>query len=172
MTADEVPLAPWGLRLVGMVIDSLVVSVLATVALQLSVANLSERLQTEVLGFWSQVVQGSTQIEPSAEMLHLQTLLTIATVSVTLAYGLLCLLTLSGTLGQRVLGMRVVPVDHGHEKVSPGAAVLRTVAWSLLSSGYGLFQAVQIVNGLMPLWHPRRQTLHDLLSRTQVVRRR
>ena len=169
-TADNVPLASWGLRLVGSIIDFLIVWTLSMLALNLTVADAISRFQREAATWAEQTVTtGSWTAQPPGELQHLAVLMTIAYLSVALVYGLVCLLIWSASLGQRVLGMRVVPLDQGKARITARAAVVRSLAWALLSSGYGLFQVLQIVNGLMPLWHPRRQGLHDLLSRTQVV---
>lgn len=68
---------------------------------------------------------------------------------------------LEGTLGQRVLGLRMTTLDG--RRLSFGRALGRGVASlvSLFTCGIGY---------LVMLWTARRQTLHDLISGTLVVR--
>ena len=97
--------------------------------------------------------------------------------SVTLVVGILYhagfLRWKSATPGKLICGLRVVPVDHGRD---PGPLAwnsigIRAAVWVL--PGISSFLAlITLVDVLFPLWHPKRQALHDMAAKTQVVRPR
>ena len=77
------------------------------------------------------------------------------------------------TLGKLVCRLRVVPVDRGRD---PGTAGAGTRWASAPRSGCSRGSArcsrlFTVVDALFPLWHPKRQALHDLAAKTQVVKR-
>lgn len=73
-----------------------------------------------------------------------------------------------GTLGMLALGLRVVPVDHGraHHGLPMTTAILRNLGYFVL----GLIGFVAALNFLVAAVSAKRQTLHDMVGRTQVVR--
>ena len=97
--------------------------------------------------------------------------------SVTLVVGMLYhvgfLRWKSATPGKLLCGLRVVPVDRGRD---PGPLAwnsigIRAAVWVL--PGISAFLSlVTLVDVLFPLWHPKRQALHDIAAKTQVVRPR
>jgi uncharacterized RDD family membrane protein YckC len=89
----------------------------------------------------------------------------------TVVYGVVSLSVWSRTLGQRIVGIAVSPIDKLSDKVGWAPALSRSLAWTVLSQGWGLFLILNAFSISMILWHPKRQTLPDLLARTQVVRR-
>jgi uncharacterized RDD family membrane protein YckC len=76
-------------------------------------------------------------------------------------------------VGKLACRLRVVPVDRGLSRpgLSWSAALIRAAVWVLpgISSLLALFT---VVDALFPLWQPKRQALHDLAAKTQVVRAR
>jgi uncharacterized RDD family membrane protein YckC len=88
-----------------------------------------------------------------------------------MVYGLVTLSVWSRTLGQRIVGIAVCPVDKGKERIGWRQAIPRTLLWTVLSQGPSVLVLIQMVSVSLALWHPRRQTLPDLIARTQVVRR-
>jgi uncharacterized RDD family membrane protein YckC len=77
----------------------------------------------------------------------------------------------SATLGKMLCRLRVVPVDQGRHLggLSWGSAIVRALVW-LVPSLNAILLPLRLVDALFPLWHPKRQALHDLAARTQVVR--
>jgi uncharacterized RDD family membrane protein YckC len=75
------------------------------------------------------------------------------------------------TPGMLLCGLRVVPVDHGHSRdpLAWSSLLVRAFIWAA-PNVYTLFVLVWLADVLFPLWHPKRQTLHDLAARTQVVK--
>lgn len=105
--------------------------------------------------------------------------LTMVLAAVTFAYLLLSWALAGRTPGQALTGIRVVPAaaggarlpEPGAQRPGPVRAAARALVWTaLLFLPYGM--ALVLVSVVMPLFHPRRQGLHDLLARTQVVRTR
>lgn len=97
-----------------------------------------------------------------------------------LAYHVLFLRWKGATPGKMALGIRVVPVDQGRTtaQLDWATAAARSALWLLprlggyLPSTVGLFLGLRLADVLLPLRHPKRQSLHDLVARTQVVRSR
>jgi uncharacterized RDD family membrane protein YckC len=75
------------------------------------------------------------------------------------------------TLGKLVCGLRVVPVDRGRDPGPLGWTTvgIRAAIW-VLPGISSLLALVTVLDALFPLWHPKRQALHDLAAKTQVVR--
>jgi uncharacterized RDD family membrane protein YckC len=72
-----------------------------------------------------------------------------------------------------ICGLRVVRVDQGHD---PGplpwsSIFIRAGIW-VLPGISSLLSLITVVDVLFPLWHPKRQALHDMAARTQVIRSR
>ncbi|WP_243346415.1 RDD family protein [Mesoterricola sediminis] len=65
------------------------------------------------------------------------------------------------TLGKRLLGIRVVPLEHPH--LTFWACLERTLGYfaSMLEGGFGFLQF---------FIHPNRQTVHDRIAETVVIR--
>lgn len=100
-------------------------------------------------------------------------LLVVVQLAVGLAYHVLFLRRMAATPGKLVTGLRVTPVDQGHsqERLGWGSVVVRALVWlAPLASGWLL--SVRVLDALLPLWHPKRQSLHDLAAKTQVIRTR
>jgi len=79
----------------------------------------------------------------------------------------------SATPGKLICGLRVVPVDRGRDPgpLAWSSIVIRVAFWVL--PGISAFlRLLTLVDVLFPLWQPKRQALHDLAAKTQVVRLR
>ena len=174
-TADGVPLAGWWGRVLATVVDNLVVTLLAILASLPLLLPLLDR----VSAYFAEVVAAAEQglPQPVLDPQSLipasdQFLLTAVGVSINFLYQLLFLRWRSATPGKQLCGLRVVPVDEGRATghLSWRSVVPRALVWAApgLNLLLGLFQLLDV---LFPLWQPKRQALHDLLARTQVVRR-
>jgi uncharacterized RDD family membrane protein YckC len=171
-TADGVTLASVARRFAATVIDGFLVTVLAVVLPPLFISDFQSRFWG-ALYTWSQATAAANgqSVPMSDDLTHLGMVLNYCEIGITVAYGLLALLLWSRTLGQRAVGIAVSPLDHGKDRVTAPAAVSRTLLWALLSVTGSLLWLPQLVSVGMVLWHPKRQSLPDLLARTQVVRR-
>ena len=171
-TVDGVVLASIGRRLVATVIDNVLVAILVFGLMPLLVGDFQARYWGALWAWSEATVNANGQaVAMSDDLVHLSALVGYYLIGATLIYGFVALLFWSRTVGQRALGIAVSPVDKGKDKVGWAPALSRSLAWTVLSQGGGLFLIVNAFSLSMILWHPKRQTLPDLLARTQVVRR-
>lgn len=172
-TADGVPLAGWWWRVLAALIDvlftSIVVSLLTFPIYRSMVAQFTQILR-EMLAS-----QGSgTTLPPNINDLvsFRDQMITVAvTLAVGAVYHGLFLRWKAATPGKLICRLRVVPVDRGQnrEPLSWNVIVVRVAIW-VLPGMNGLLGVVQLIDALFPLWQPKRQALHDLAAKTQVVR--
>jgi uncharacterized RDD family membrane protein YckC len=102
-----------------------------------------------------------------------QLILTVATLGIGMLYHIGFLRWKSATPGKLLCRLRVVPVDRGHA-VGPlpwSSIVIRSAIW-VLPSINSFLSLITVIDALFPLWHPKRQALHDMAAKTQVVRLR
>ena len=102
-----------------------------------------------------------------------QLILTVATLGIGMLYHVGFLRWKSATPGKLLCGLRVVPVDRGHA-VGPlpwSSILIRSAIW-VLPSINSFLSLITVIDVLFPLWHPKRQALHDMAAKTQVVRLR
>jgi uncharacterized RDD family membrane protein YckC len=168
----EVRLASFGRRFLATVIDNLLVSFAVSAVLPFFVSGFQDRLLSGFQSWYVDLLAGG-QAALSNDLSHLVVVMTYVAMPFTVVYGVVSLSVWSRTLGQRIVGIAVSPVDKTLDKVGWAPALSRSLAWTVLSQGGGGV-VLLIVNAFslsMILWHPKRQTLPDLLARTQVVRR-
>ena len=170
--AADVALASFGQRFVATIVDNVVVLVLAFGVIPLFVSDFQNRFWGRL---WSlsedRVAAGGGAIELGPDLVHLGTLVTYASIGISLLYGVVALSLWSRTLGQRIAGIAVCPADKGKDRIGWREAIPRTLLWTVLAQGGNFLVLIQMVSVSLVLWHPRRQTLPDLIARTQVVRR-
>lgn len=180
-TPDGVPLASWGKRFLGLVIDCVIMGVVGSILVSIAFALHPE---TEII---SQVMNDDNP------ELAIEAVLSIATspifiamswlgVAIQFLYGLLLLRFKAGTVGMMAVGIRVVPDGRGRDHAQLGwkEALIRQVVFILLGQLGSIFGGslligflaylLYIANGLAPLFTAKRQTFHDMLAQTQVVR--
>lgn len=169
LTPDGVRLASFWRRLLATIIDTFVVSLVVSSVLPFVVDDFQIRLLGAVDEWYQAALAGQTSV--SADITHLMVIMTYALIAATTIYGLLSLSLWSRTLGQRLVGIAVCPTDKGAEKIGWRQAIPRTLLWTLLSQGGSFLVIIQMMSVSLVLWHPKRQTLPDMIARTQVVRR-
>jgi uncharacterized RDD family membrane protein YckC len=174
-TADGVPLSGWWWRVLAALIDGLLLSIVVTIV----TAPVWLPVYEAFMAYLETVVEaaraGATEppvVDPTALFpVRSQAILTAVTVGLGLLYHVTFLRWKGATLGKLACGLRVVPVDQGRYPgpLSWNAVVIRAAIWVLpgISSLLALFT---VVDALFPLWQPKRQALHDLAAKTQVVR--
>ena len=174
MTADGVPLASWWWRVLAVLIDNLITTAIVTVI----TFPVWRSLYATLISFFNAVLdaQRSGVAPPTLDTTDLisgtnQLVVTSVTLAVGMLYHAGFLRWKSATPGKLICGLRVVPVDRGRD---PGPLAwnsigIRTAVWVL--PGISSFLAlVTLVDVLFPLWHRKRQALHDIAAKTQVVR--
>lgn len=167
--ASPTTLASFWRRLLATIIDNVVVSSVITAALPFFVNDFENRALVGMKAFYAEVLAGGQNV--TDDLNHLVVIMTYTVITATVLYGGISLGVWSRTLGQRIAGIAVSPVDKPADKVGWSRGLARSLAWTLLSQGGGLFIIANAFSLSMILWHPKRQSLPDLLARTQVVRR-
>jgi uncharacterized RDD family membrane protein YckC len=173
-TADGVPLSGWWWRVLAALLDGLFTGFL--------VSALTFRIYRSMLNQFTQLFRALTEAQRTgAPPPNLNNIISVQDqmiiVAVTLAVGVLYhgffLRWKAATPGKLICGLRVVPVDLGHyrEPLSWNSIAIRVAFW-MLPSVNGLLGVVRVVDCLFPLWQPKRQALHDLAAKTQVIRPR
>ena len=176
ITADGVPLAGWWWRVLAAVIDYVLLTTVVTIVAapvwlpiyEAFAAYLEAVIEAAQAGAAAPPVMDPNQLVP----VRAQVILTAVSVGLGMLYHVTFLRWKGATLGKLACRLRVVPVDRGLDPgpLSWNAVVIRASVWVLpgISSLLALFT---VVDALFPLWHPKRQALHDLAAKTQVVRR-
>ena len=175
-TADGVPLAGWWWRALAGLLDSLLVGVVTALATLPFYSALIDAFGT----FWDSTVRAAQTGAPPPQPPSFaglmsggdQLLVMVLTFAIGMAYHLPFLRARGATLGMLACGLRVVPLDVGRfaGRLSWSSVLVRTLLWVLpWTMSLGILTVVDV---LLPLWHPKRQTLHDLAARTQVVKLR
>jgi uncharacterized RDD family membrane protein YckC len=162
------PYAGFGWRALGFILDSILIGIvtqiLATVlGLTAAIDRVLAQWEREVL-LWTDNPVGDPPL-PGADLwtaLLYSALLTAVVMAVyrTVMYG-----TLSATVGQLVLGMRVVkagaPAD---SKLDWGTAAVRGIVSAIL------YQVIWLLNGLFAAFTREKQTLGDMIAKTHVLK--
>ena len=174
---EHTVLAPYGLRVVAYLVDTLVVSFVALLAggwfLWKAIEPLVDRLDAAMTSGDVQAVSaalGEARFGYLAAFLGIQLVLF-------LAYHVVCLVRWAATPGKLVVGISVRRLDR------PGPldtdTAIRRTGFQAVAQAFGnvpylsLFGTVALVMDLVwPIADPRRQALHDKIARTIVVKGR
>jgi uncharacterized RDD family membrane protein YckC len=176
MTADGVPLASWWWRVLAVVIDYLITTAIVTVI----TFPVWRSLYATLVSYFNAAMeaQRSGGAPPTLNAADLitgssQLILTSVTLAVGMLYHVGFLRWKSATPGKLLCGLRVVPVDRGRDPgpLAWSSVFIRASIW-VLPAISSLLSLITLVDVLFPLWHPKRQALHDMAARTQVVRLR
>ncbi len=175
VTADGVPLAGWWWRVLAVVIDGVILSVIAAL-LSFQIYGRVFAKMSVVIGDTVRASQNGQPPPPMPKATDLitstdQLLLTLITLGVGLAYHLIFVRWKAATPGKIICRLRIVPVDRGLDRAPlPWSSVLIRVALWVLPGANSLLLLFRLLDSLFPLWQPKRQALHDRAARTQVVK--
>jgi uncharacterized RDD family membrane protein YckC len=175
MTADGVPLASWWWRVLAVLIDYVILTAIVTVI----TFPVWRSLYATVVSYFNAMLDAQQAGLPPPPPLiatdlisgSSQLIMTSVTLGVGMLYHVGFLRWKSATPGKLLCGLRVVPVDQGRD---PGPLAwnsigIRAAVWVL--PGISAFLSfITVVDVLFPLWNPKRQALHDIAAKTQVVR--
>lgn len=163
--------AAFGWRLLGFILDNILVAVVAN--LVSGVVGLNAAMDAAInrwmreFEIWADSGAMDSPPLPDSGFWALSFYSTLVVLVVYAIYRTVLLGTLSATLGQLALGLRTVKAGEGPEsKLGWGAAAARGIAGAVL---YNL-PLVGLVNGLMAVFTPAKQTLSDMMSKTQVLK--
>lgn len=171
-TADGVPLAGWWSRAGALIIDNLVMFAVVGIVTIPFASQLTAGFTMWFDDLLAYSSAGGTSVPDYTDPRYgiVGPYMAIALISLVLQLGYtVSMQTAKGaTLGMLALGLRVVPTGRGreHNGLSFGTSLGRNVAYILISA----IIVFDLVNVLLPLMNQRRQTLHDMLAKTQVVR--
>ena len=163
--------APFGWRFLGFVIDFVLFSVVG--GLVLSATGVSQRLDGELdrwmkaFLLWADTGATGAVPMPSAEFWKVGLLSTVISIAVFALYRTVMLGLFSATVGQLAVGLRTVRLGaEPTSKLGWGVAALRGVIGAILYQHF----LVGFVNGIFAAFTKNRQTLSDMLSKTQVLK--
>jgi uncharacterized RDD family membrane protein YckC len=174
-TADGVPLAGWWWRFLAAIVDLIIVSIIGTICAIPVIMRIMPRIAALYQETLAAVEAGQAPppINPTSIFSVGDTLL-INSISMAVAaiYFVLFWRFRSASPGQLLCGLRVVAVDQGQntEPLPWLQIVLRALVFAVpLMAGSVLF-LIGVLNALFPLWNDKRQAIHDLVAKTQVVK--
>lgn len=171
VTDDGIALAGWWQRVGATLIDGVLMMLVTTIA----ALPFYDTLRVGFEAWWGDAIRAAQLGQPMPDytnpaygLLGPAGSITLIGIAIQLAYSIGMQIWKSATLGMLALGLRVVPAGQGrHTGGLPiFTAVIRNLAYQLLA--YLWF--VWLVNVLLPLGNKKRQTLHDMVARTQVVK--
>jgi len=172
ITADGVPLASWWWRVLASALDTVIVSLLTVLPSIPVYVRLVPAFQDYLNRSMDAARSGGVAPDPNALIPGRELLiLTAISLAVSLIYHSVFLALRSATPGKMICGLRVVPVDRGRDqqRLPVNAVIIRVLIWVLPGASSWLL-ILKIADIAWPLWHPKRQALHDLAAKTQVVR--
>jgi uncharacterized RDD family membrane protein YckC len=177
MTADGVPLASWWWRVLAVLIDNWIIFAIVTVI----TFPVWRSVYETMVGYFNTVLDAQQSgLPPPPPMVATdlisgadQLIVTSVTLGVAMLYHVGFLRWKSATPGKLLCGLRVVPVDRGRDPgpLAWNSIFIRAAVWVLPSTNLFL-SFITVIDVLFPLWHPKRQALHDMAAKTQVVRTR
>ncbi|WP_425308370.1 RDD family protein [Ammonicoccus fulvus] len=172
-TADGVPLASWWWRALAYAIDYFLLS--AVVQIIAAVTGLAARIDQASREYQAYLIEvlttGATpDLGHAIGLLNTPASMTVSVISTVLfiVYSGLMLSSRGATLGKMVCRLRVVPLDQGQG----GPALDKRRSWlrPVMTELLAFIPLVGLIDVLFPLWDRRKQTLHDKIAGTQVVR--
>ncbi|MCL1922685.1 MAG: RDD family protein [Propionibacteriaceae bacterium] len=184
--ALSLPLAGWWRRFGSGVLDTVIAWVLSLMVLGISAPDAMTRWQTLFSQYGTDVMIAARHgrfIEPSDEAVSAAATLMLIVGVVMVFYTAIMLGFRGATLGHQIMGVKVVkaplpmrwlsmagnPPFH-EEKPGWMRSISKGLGWALFSTGTSWFAFIQIVNVVLPLWHPRKQSVTDFFASTLLIR--
>ncbi len=182
LTADGVRLAGWWSRVAALLVDYLLITVAQTLALSVFGQHIVTAMQAWEADVLAAVRSGNTDVplSPADPRYGITTqwfVYSAALLVFQFLYATVLMHYMGATLGQLVMGLRVVRTGRGRDRfgLAWSMSITRNAAW-LVCQAFSLVPGLSSVGGLLtaangawPLFNRRRQALHDLLARTQVI---
>ena len=178
-TADGIPLAGWWWRALSTIIDATLVWVVVGLTMHEKVASIVDSYQRFLAESMRAVSAGAspsdvitTRALMEAGFVNDLSNLVGAVIISQAIYQFIMLAACAGSVGQLVCGLRVVAVNKGkeHRRLVWWRALIRAAAWACVEMGNQVIVLLTPFSYLMPLWQRSRQTIHDAVAGTQVVR--
>ena len=168
--AQQPNYAHWGWRLLGYIIDALLLSLVAGLIANPFLGDYYQAFNRWQFDLEAAVRAGSTAIPwPWDYYGYLSGLMISALIGLAVAfiYHVAMLTTLGASLGKLAVGLRVVPAtDLGAKKLPFATAAVRQLCFLL----FNYILIFNVVNWLSPLWREKRQAFHDSAAKTVVLK--
>ena len=165
--------ASWGARVAARILDGLILAIPSYLLIEMLAPGLYERFEAWMRELVRAAQAGkSYPSEVPMELLNSFTTAGIAVTVLGVLYRVLLIAGFGATLGKMVMRIRVTRSDDPSAR-TPGfvRALARTLADELIGYfGAALFFLPMLVNYLMPLFTEKKQTLHDMMAGTIVVK--
>lgn len=172
-TTDGYPLAGWWQRVGANLIDGLAILALTLLAGAPLLPGLVDAFQGWYSDAWYAATVGRSMpdyTDPKYGIIDSYTTIFLINRGVGMLYSTALQVTKGATLGMLALGLRVVPEGEGTRQ--RGLPLMTAIIRNLVFGVAGLFWVAQLVNCLAPLATRKRQALHDMPARTQVIKTR
>ncbi|MDO5682022.1 MAG: RDD family protein [Propionibacteriaceae bacterium] len=172
-TADGVPLAGFGWRVAAYFVDYfLLYAVWQIIAMVTPLGAAVTKSQNEAMAYLTEVMTTGTQVDFTT-LLNLMNspeamILNVISTVLFIVYSALFLKAKGATLGKLLFRLRVVPVGEG--RTPPGLPNAKAWLRPAITEVIAFVPLLSAVDYLFPLWDRKKQTLHDKIARTQVVR--
>ena len=166
--------ASWGAREAARVLDGLILTIPSYLLIELLTPGLYERFEAWMYELVRAAQAGkSYPSEVPTELLSSLTTAGIAVMVLGVLYRVLLIAGFGATLGKMVMRIRVTRTDDPSAR-TPGfvRALARTLVDELIGYfGVALLFLPTLLNYLMPLFTEKKQTLHDMMAGTIVVKK-
>ncbi|MGA4669486.1 RDD family protein [Propionibacteriaceae bacterium Y1923] len=167
-TADGVPLAGFGMRALATLVDWVLMGLLGMLLAWPWTVRVWRSLQQ--MTAWSLENPGLVVPVQDYDYLTPFSIVQYVTLGACFVAQVLLVKLLGGTVGQLMLGLRVVPSEKGlTPRVSWRTSLLRSGVWLAVMAATQMVLFPMMISYLRPLWHPRLKTWHDSLADTQVI---
>jgi uncharacterized RDD family membrane protein YckC len=161
-TADGVPLASWGKRLLAYILDGILLGIIVQVLTPIFVPDYNTLINDFVDAF--QTGDQTALDNAVAQTAGVSLRYGLLTWTIASIYSIAFWTTLAQTPGKMATGISVRHTDR------PGPLDLATAVKRRVIPLVGTFVGLlTLLDGLWPLWDAKRQALHDKVASTQVV---
>lgn len=162
------PYAGFGWRLLGYILDTVLLSIVANLAIAATpigaMADRATQRWARALVLWTDTSSDPMPM-PDAEFWMAMVWSTLLLIAIQGLYRTLLLRFLNATLGQHLLGLRVVrDGDDPSASLDWGTALARGLG------GAVLWQVLGFINGIFAAVTSKRQALSDMVSKTVVYK--
>lgn len=167
-TEDGVPLAGFWQRALATLIDAVLMSIIGGLLAWPYLVR-AWNAYNQVID-WMLANPGRTVAFSDYDYTTPATLVQFAILGVSFLTQVVLVRFFGGTLGQLLLGLRVVPAEKGlTRRVGWNTSLLRSGVWLAIMAATQVVLFPLMISYLRPLWHPRLKTWHDSVANTQVI---
>lgn len=167
-TADGVPLASFWSRVAATIVDTILMSLIGGLIGWPYLVR-AWNAYTQIFD-WMLANPGQTVDFTDYDYATPASMVQFAILGVSFVVQVLMVRFFGGTIGQLLMGLRVVPSEKGlTPRVSWNTSLMRSAIWVAIMAASQAVLFPAVISYLRPLWHPRLKTWHDSLAHTQVI---